>query len=109
MMGFIPMNNLVTIISNSGLDEWGEHTSNGTEIEYKARIDYSIRNQVISGAKGNEIVISAKVILQGLVNVSYSDTVKFTDRLGNIRALKPLNIILREDLGGNVLFTVLEV
>lgn len=109
MMGFIPMTSMVTVSGYTNLDEWGEAIFDGSTREYKASIHYTTRNQMISGAKGNEVVATAKIVMQGLVNISYSDTIRFMDRVGNVQTFKPLNIALREDLSGNILFTVLEV
>lgn len=110
MIGLIPLNNKVTIIRSSGLDAWGlPIKDSNSQTTYPARVDYNSSNNPTNGARGTEEVITAKIILEGLVDIRYEDTIEFKDKLGNVAQYKPLKINVREDLGGNPLYTVVEV
>lgn len=107
-LGYIPLNDSITVIKNNGLDEWGEPTA-GIRTAYKARLNYSTNAKSMGGVKGTEVVSSLKVILSGLPEVTYEDTLEYTDKLGNVKEYKPVNISFIEDISGNVLYTVIEV
>lgn len=98
----IPLKHTVTILKAGVEDDWGIPQP-GTAINYKCRIDY--QTEKVTKADGEEAVASATILIKGLQDVSYGDTVQWTDALNKTYKRKPIQIVPITDLDGKVLFT----
>lgn len=103
MLNFLPMPHTVEIVSPpAGLDEWGlPITGSGTSQTVKARVSYNTQRKTIPVVSGEEIVYTADILLEGVPVVLYTDSIKFTDSLGNNVTKSPLIIEYKTDFSGN--------
>lgn len=89
------------------LDVWGNPKS--TEIFYiKCRVDEgsSITNSRSSGVvKNEEVVATARILIDKLANVRYSDLLLFTNELGETIERKPKEINVRRNVSGKPILT----
>lgn len=92
----------VTIIRSGGVDRWGEPLP-GTETEYWARVDEV--SEKIRDAQGNDVVPVLSILLEGLADVEYTDTVEFTNELGHKYSMHPKKISPIRDYDGIPILT----
>jgi hypothetical protein len=101
-MAFIPLKQTVTITKSGGLDGWGLPIS-GTSIALKARVTEETR--VVTNQAGEEAVASLRVILDKLADISYDDTLTYTDENGVTVSRKPLRIEIKRGISGKPILT----
>lgn len=103
MLDFIPMPHTVTVEKAGELDSWGEWISNGETSTHKARVFHNTKRETISLASGEDVVFTASIFLSGYVPVEYKDSIVWQDSRGREFRKRPLEIIERADLSGNVI------
>lgn len=101
-MAVIPLKQRVRITKPGGLDEWGNPIPDET-LEYKCRVDE--KSELVRDRTGKEVVSSARILIEKLVDVGYDDTVEFTNELGQTIRRTPLNISVIRDFTGKPWFT----
>lgn len=101
-MAVIPLKQTVRITKPGGLDEWGNPIP-GETLEYKCRVDE--KSELVRDKTGKEVVSSARILIEKLVDVGYDDTVEFTNELGQTIRRTPLNISVIRDFSGKPWFT----
>lgn len=115
-MALIPLKQTVTVTpASGGFDEWGEPVQ-GAPYTLKARIQEGVkltRRQSsangVNGVTAEEVVSTAQIYLDKLVNISLDDTITYTDENGVTRVYKPISIEVKRGLNGKALFTVVNV
>lgn len=101
MLNFLPMTHKVTVTSASlQLDAWGLPVTNGSIKEHRARVTYNTSRKTIQVSSGEEIVYTAEILLEGVPAINFSDSIKFTDSIGNDLEKKPLSIQYKNDFSG---------
>lgn len=97
----IPLKHTATVIKSSSIDDWGIPVP-GTSVIYPCRIDYETKKVV--DQSGAEVVASATILLKGLVDIDYSDTIRWNDSIHTYER-KPISISPLSDFTGKVIFT----
>lgn len=82
----IPMRDSITIVRAGEFDDWGRPTNPTTRV-LKCRLDYT--QQRFTDSKGEERVSKAIVYFKGLADVIPTDTLEWTDELGQFHSVKP--------------------
>jgi hypothetical protein len=100
MLGFLPMPHKVIIEASTGLDDWGVAVA-GQSQTVNARVSYNTRKEAISLASGESVIFTARILLEGLPEVSYESFVTFTDERGNSFTKQPLEVDYKFDLSGS--------
>lgn len=99
----IPMKDKVNIIRAGEIDDWGRPTNPTTRV-LKCRIDYSQKKFVDS--KGEDRISKAIIHFKGLVDVKTTDTLEWTDELGQIHSVRPATVSPLKDFSKIVLTKV---
>jgi hypothetical protein len=102
VMPIIPMKQKITVSRGGALDEWGNPTA-GTTFELSCRIDEGstlskVRSEGVS--KGEETIADARIILDKLADIRYTDTISFTNELGETITRQPKEINVKRGIGG---------
>ncbi|URZ16863.1 hypothetical protein [Clostridium felsineum] len=104
MMGFIPLNDSVTILKKSGIDNWGKPVL----YDYatvKCRVTYTNQLEKVLGEDGYITAENINVFMNGLVDVRTGDFLKFKDELGTTKQHRVKDYKVIRDLGGNIIGT----
>lgn len=101
-MAVIPLKQRVRITKPGGLDEWGNPIP-GEILEYKCRVDE--KSELVRDRTGEEVVSSARILIEKLVDIGYDDIIEFTNELGQTIRRTPLNIGVIRDFTGKPWFT----
>jgi hypothetical protein len=114
VMPIIPMKQEITVVraqvdaeGNPLLDDWGNPLPD-TPITLKCRIDEGstlskVRSEGVS--KGEETIADAKILLDKLADIRYTDTVSFTNELGETITRQPKEINVKRGIGGKPMLT----
>ncbi|OYD08543.1 hypothetical protein [Paludifilum halophilum] len=105
-MAVIPLKQKVTVTKPGELDEWGEITP-GESFEHKCRIDEG--SDLVRDENGQEVVSSARILIEGLVDVGYDDDVSYTNEIGQTYKEKPIRIRVLRGPSGKPWFTEVRV
>ena len=98
----IPLKQTVMVLKGGAEDDWGVSEPT-TSITIKCRIDANTKK--ILNQEGVEVTASASFLFKGLQEISYKDTLQWSNDLGQSFHRKPLSIEPIVDFGGKVLFT----
>ena len=98
----IPVTDTIVIKKSTNLDEWGQPVS-GRKVTVKCRIDQT--SKLVRNQDGKEVVASAEILMLGLVQVSYSDTIEWVDEARNKYTWSPLIVAVIRDLNGKSILT----
>ncbi|MEW9697947.1 hypothetical protein [Paenibacillus sp. SI8] len=101
-MALIPLKQSVIITKAGSSDGWGGVVDGGP-VTLKARVVEETK--VITASNGQEAVTSLRVTLDKLANVSYDDTITYTNENGVTVTRKPLGIEVKRGIGGKPLLT----
>ncbi|MCD9024318.1 hypothetical protein [Cohnella silvisoli] len=101
-MAIIPLKQSV-LITRPGIDTGWGHATPGAETTLKARVTEETR--IVKNQFGKEVVSSMSVIFDKLPQISYEDTLTFTNEIGVTISRKPLSIEPRRGIGGKPLLT----
>lgn len=95
------MPHIVTIEKSTQEDDWGVTGTDQELVTVNARVIKNTKREVISLASGDDIVFSARILLEGMPDVDYPDHILYTDARGNSFRKEPLEIDYKYDLSGN--------
>ena len=101
-MAIIPLKQSVTITKPGADSGWG-HAEPGVEVALKARVVEETRT--VTNQFGNEVVSSMSAIFDKLPDISYDDTLTYTNELGVTISRKPLSIAPRRGIAGKAILT----
>lgn len=101
-MPLIPMKQTITVTKAGGSDGWG-NVATGEVLTLKARV--TEETNVVTNQAGNEAVASLRVLLDKLADISYDDTITYTNEIGVTVARKPLMIGIKRGISGAALLT----
>jgi hypothetical protein len=114
-MALFPLKQTIKVVRPGATNEWGQ-TAAPTELTFNCRFVESSKlvrktsgGTTASSISSQEVVSSAQVFLDKFVDIHYDDTLEYTDEAGNTRRYEPLSIERLRDLGGKVLFTVVNL
>jgi hypothetical protein len=107
VMPLIPMTQIITVMRGGALDDWGNPMT-GIAFDLKCRIDEGstmskVRSQGVN--KGDEVIADAKILLDKLADIKYTDTIRFTNELGETIERQPKEINVKRSLGGQPMLT----
>lgn len=115
-MGLMPLKQTVTIRRKGAVDRWGNETTPTTTFALKCRIEEGAkltrRTTYQSGTTSvlaEEVVSTARIILDKFADVRLNDELLYTDESGNTRTYLPLNINRIHGLNGKTILTEVEV
>lgn len=100
------MKQTVIVRRPGGKDVWNNPIP-GEEFEYPCRIDE--KTEVVVNQLGEEVVSSAEILLWGLVDIRYDDTIEFTNEIGVKVSRKPTRIEVVRWFDGKPRYTVVYV
>jgi hypothetical protein len=106
-MALLPMKQTVIIKRGGDLDEWG-NVSPGEVLTLKCRVDEgtSLQSYRSVGVTNSEIVIaSARILFDKLVDIRETDTIVFTNELGQTFEKTPKEINVKRSVGGKPMLT----
>jgi hypothetical protein len=106
-MPIIPMKQVITVTRGGDLDDWGNPTASIAS-ELKCRIDEGstlskVRSEGVS--KGEETVADARIMLDKLADIRYTDTISFTNELGETITRQPKEINVKRGVSGKPIMT----
>lgn len=105
-MSLIPLQDQVTVVTSSGIDNWG------VPIEDKA-FTYNCRmtekSEKVLNNNGEEVISKTRFIIEGVADVDYDSTIEWVDSIGYEQSDSPLSIGFIKDMDGTVLFTKVNV
>jgi len=102
-LDFIPLpHTAIHEKANEELDRWGLPVTDGINaVTLRARISYNTRKEKISLVSGEELTYTAIILLEGLPDVDYTDSISWTDDFGRSHKLSPVEIDYKQDMSGN--------
>lgn len=101
-MPIIPLRQTVYITKPAYTDGWGVVIPGVTTI-HKARVSEETR--VVKNNLGKEAVSSMTIFLDKLADVSYDDTITYTNELGVKIERKPISIQPKRNISGRAILT----
>jgi hypothetical protein len=87
-------------------DGWGQPMP-GETVEYKARVTDEVK--VVKNNLGKEAVSSMTILIDKLPDISYDDTITYTNELGVEIKRKPIAIQPKRMLSGRAVITEVNV
>ncbi|WP_340028999.1 hypothetical protein MHB71_05120 [Paenibacillus sp. FSL H7-0940] len=88
-MPLVAMNQTITVTKAGASDGWGDKTDD-VVVVYKARV--TEQTKTVVNTFGEEAVSSMTILLDKLPDISYDDTITYTNELGVTIARKPIAI-----------------
>jgi hypothetical protein len=111
-MAIIPLKQTITIKKAAESMDRFNRPVYSDPVSMKCRISEGtklIRSRSQGMTTNAEVVSSAQIYLDKLVDISMDDEITFTDELGNVRTWKPLNVDIKRGLNGKAILTVVYV
>ncbi|MCG7386879.1 hypothetical protein [Paenibacillus sp. ACRRY] len=105
-MPLIGMYQKITVTKAGVSDGWGD-TTDGAVVEYKARV--TEQTKVVVNNYGEEAVSSMTILVDKLPDISYDDTITYTNELGVTIERKPIAIKPRRMVSSRVVITEVNV
>ncbi|EDW22152.1 hypothetical protein FO510_05615 [Bacillus pumilus] len=108
-MAMFPMRQTIMVKRPSDeLDRWGNPINEAEEFTLKCRIDegstvVKARNNGV--VKSEEAVASARILLDRLADVRYTDVISYTNELGETMEKRPKEINVKRHIDGKALLT----
>jgi len=108
-MAIVPMRQTVNVARTGGLDEWGNDLP-AEAFDLKCRVDegtFLVKSRAGTGGNvsNKEVVTEARILLDGLADVRYGDTITFTNELGQEIKGNPEKIDIKRHINGKPLLT----
>lgn len=106
-MAVIAMRQTITVTRGGGLDDWGNPLP-GEQLTLKCRIDEGsqVRQYRSAGTTDSEVVVAtARILLDKLADISETDTISFTNELGQTIERKPKEINVKRNVSGKPMLT----
>jgi hypothetical protein len=114
-MPLIPMKQTIILQLPGTTDDWGE-TIPGERKTYKCRLQEGTKlvrattnSGGVHGVGTEEVVSSAQVYLDKLVDVPLDATLEYTDENGKLHIYHPISIEVKRGLNGKALMTIVNV
>ncbi|NOU98480.1 hypothetical protein [Paenibacillus planticolens] len=101
-MALVPLKQTITVTKAGVTDEWGD-VGPGDELTLKARVVEETK--IITAASGKEAVTSLHIYLDKLADISYDDTITFTNENGVTVERKPLSIAVKRGFSSKPILT----
>jgi len=98
----IPLNDDVLVYKNEKKDSWGIVVTSTEPIEYKCMTTYATDIQELKNAEGEQIVITATIVLKGTAAIDVEDQVSID---GGITQQEVLKVSPIKDLSAKTVFT----
>lgn len=106
VMPLVAMNQTIIVTKAGASDGWGNNVD-AAIVEYKARVTEETKTVVNN--YGEEAVSSMSILLDKLPDISYDDTITYTNELGVTIKRKPVAIKPRRMLSGRPVLTEVNV
>lgn len=109
-MAILPMKQTITIKRAKTFDDWG-NPSEIEEVTLKCRIEEGTQIKRYLGGTGNgtssseNVVESARILIDKLADIRETDTIVFTNELGKTIVKSPNAINVKRGISGNPLYT----
>ncbi len=90
------------------LDRWGNPAAESDEYTLKCRVDegsYVVKTQTNGVVKSEEAVATARILIDRLAAVRYSDVISYTNELGETIEKRPMKIHPKRHIDGKALLT----
>jgi hypothetical protein len=98
----------ITVKSGGGTDEWGYPIETVTRT-LKCRIDegtIAVKSKTGGLSREGEVVVAeARIMLDKLVEIAYTDEISFTNELGTTITRKPKEINVKRNIAGKPILT----
>lgn len=108
-MAIFPMRQTITVKRlSSERDVWGNPIAEAEEITLKCRIDEgstAVKSRSNGVIKSEETVASARILLDRLADVRYTDIISYTNELGETMEKRPKEINVKRHIGGKAILT----
>lgn len=105
MLGWIPMNDIATVLSQTGnVDRWGKPVLTESYTG-KCQINYNTNLEKISGLDGFTSTMSATVLFKGFVMAKDGDYIQFTADNGVTNKYQVIDVFYFKDYVGNIMAT----
>jgi hypothetical protein len=101
-MPIVPMKQEITVTKSAGIDGWGNAIA-GDILTLKARVVEETK--VVTAPSGREAATSLRITLDKLADITYDDTITFTNENGVTVERKPLNITVKRGISGKPMLT----
>lgn len=101
-MPIVPLKQTVTVTKPAFADGWGVLIPGAANV-LKARVSEGTR--VVTNRYGDEAVSSMTVLLDKLADVSYDDTITYTNELGVTIERTPISIQPKRGINGKAILT----
>jgi len=94
----------ITVYSNPKSDDWGQLTYTNEKV-FPCRVSFNSSRKKITTSKGDEVVYTASLSMNGLKDIRYSDKIEYKDFVDNWHKKDILSIEYKRDLSGEVIMT----
>lgn len=106
-MPIIPMQQTITVKRGGALDDWGNATP-GVTSTLKCRVDEG--SSVVNSRSQRYVndsteVSTARILLDGLADIKYTDIITFTNELGETIEKSPKEINVKRHVSGRPMLT----
>lgn len=101
-MAIIPLKQTIEVTKAGASNGWGQPVV-GEVLTLKARVVET--TAIVTNQAGEEAVASLRITLDKLADVSYDDTITYTNELGVTVARKPLKIEIKRGLSAKPILT----
>lgn len=106
-MAILPMKQTVTIKRGGALDDWGNPIT-GETLTLKCRVEEGSSLKVYRSAGttiSETVVASARILFDKLADIRETDTIVFTNELGETIEREPKEINVKRGINGKPLLT----
>jgi len=110
-MAVVPLKQTITVRRSGGVDEWGRPLPTQT-FTLKCRIDEGSQLTVQHSegiVQSGTVVAEAKILIDKLADIRYTDEISFTDELGITVTRNPKQIDVKRGLNGKPMLTVVYI
>ncbi|HBU90211.1 MAG TPA: hypothetical protein DEB53_03230 [Bacillus pumilus] len=108
-MAIFPMRQTITVKRLSAeRDVWGNPINEAEDTTLKCRIDEgstAVKSRNNGVTKSEETVASARILLERLVDIRYTDIISYTNELGETMEKRPKEINVKRHIGGKAILT----
>ncbi|MEK4789517.1 hypothetical protein KLEB271_gp10 [Bacillus phage vB_BauS_KLEB27-1] len=108
-MAIFPMRQTITVKRLSAeRDVWGNPINEAEEFTLKCRIDEgstAVKSRNNGVTKSEETVASARILLERLADIRYTDIISYTNELGETMEKRPKEINVKRHIGGKAILT----
>ncbi len=106
-MAIVPMRQEITVKRGGPPDEWGNPLPD-EKVIHKCRVDegtFLVEYRASSNVSSREVVAKARIILDKLVDIRYSDEIIYTNELDQDIKQSPKKINVKRHINGKPILT----